>query len=201
MSAKSKAGWFVAGLVGLAWINSSVKEPDGPLTPAPKTEVRRDDVSKKVDPAKPSSKQVIAAPTVARIMFTTARVRMRQSPDTNAAIMLTLEPGVRLHSYRRSGLWHEVNVRDRIGWVHGDYLADKEPVAVVKPAAAPPAPVISRAPVKSAPESRKGEPLREPYVGTCDCPYDRKRNGARCGGTSAYSRPGGKSPRCYVGEW
>ena len=32
----------------------------------------------------------------------------------------------------------------------------------------------------------------------CACPYDLTRSGGRCGGWSAYSRPGGASPRCYV---
>jgi len=32
----------------------------------------------------------------------------------------------------------------------------------------------------------------------CACPDDLARNGSRCGGRSAYSRPGGASPLCYV---
>jgi Staphylococcal nuclease homologue len=32
----------------------------------------------------------------------------------------------------------------------------------------------------------------------CACPEDRTRNGRRCGNWSAYSKPGGASPRCYV---
>lgn len=43
-------------------------------------------------------------------------------------------------------------------------------------------------------------PLRSPIVGTCDCPYDRRSDGVECGGTSAYSRPGGRAPACFVGE-
>jgi hypothetical protein len=35
------------------------------------------------------------------------------------------------------------------------------------------------------------------YSGACPCPESRKKNGARCGGSSAYSRPGGKSVLCY----
>ena len=35
------------------------------------------------------------------------------------------------------------------------------------------------------------------YSGSCPCPYNRARNGSRCGGRSAYSRPGGASPLCY----
>lgn len=35
------------------------------------------------------------------------------------------------------------------------------------------------------------------YSGNCPCPYNRARNGSRCGKRSAYSRPGGASPLCY----
>lgn len=35
------------------------------------------------------------------------------------------------------------------------------------------------------------------YAGPCPCPYNIARNGSRCGGRSAYSKPGGASPRCY----
>jgi hypothetical protein len=47
------------------------------------------------------------------------------------------------------------------------------------------------------------------YSGNCPCPYNLMKNGRRCGGNSAYSKPGGKSPLCYrsdvtqelIGEW
>ena len=35
------------------------------------------------------------------------------------------------------------------------------------------------------------------YSGNCPCPYSRASNGSRCGGRSAYSRPGGASPLCF----
>ena len=35
------------------------------------------------------------------------------------------------------------------------------------------------------------------YSGNCPCPYSTMRNGNRCGGRSAYSKPGGASPICY----
>lgn len=41
-------------------------------------------------------------------------------------------------------------------------------------------------------------PSRAPVSGSCDCPYDSDSSGRRCGGRSAYSRPGGRSPVCYV---
>lgn len=38
------------------------------------------------------------------------------------------------------------------------------------------------------------------YSGNCPCPYNRASNGSRCGGRSAYSRPGGASPICYENQ-
>jgi hypothetical protein len=38
------------------------------------------------------------------------------------------------------------------------------------------------------------------YSGSCPCPYNTMRNGASCGGRSAYSRPGGESPLCYPSD-
>jgi hypothetical protein len=42
---------------------------------------------------------------------------------------------------------------------------------------------------------------RDAYYHTghpCACPEDLARNGSRCGKRSAYSRPGGAEPYCYV---
>lgn len=38
------------------------------------------------------------------------------------------------------------------------------------------------------------------YPGSCPCPYNTDRAGRRCGARSAYSRPGGISPRCYPSD-
>lgn len=38
------------------------------------------------------------------------------------------------------------------------------------------------------------------YSGACPCPYNTTSSGRRCGGNSAYSRPGGASPLCYPGD-
>jgi hypothetical protein len=38
------------------------------------------------------------------------------------------------------------------------------------------------------------------YSGNCPCPYFTDRAGRRCGARSAYSRPGGASPRCYPAD-
>ena len=38
------------------------------------------------------------------------------------------------------------------------------------------------------------------YPGSCPCPDSVMRNGSRCGGRSAYSRPGGAAPMCYPSD-
>lgn len=38
------------------------------------------------------------------------------------------------------------------------------------------------------------------YPGNCPCPYNVDRAGSRCGKRSAYSRPGGASPLCYISD-
>lgn len=35
------------------------------------------------------------------------------------------------------------------------------------------------------------------YPGSCPCPYNTDRAGRRCGGRSAYSKPGGYAPLCF----
>lgn len=35
------------------------------------------------------------------------------------------------------------------------------------------------------------------YPGNCPCPYSRNARGHLCGATSAYSKPGGREPKCY----
>lgn len=49
--------------------------------------------------------------------------------------------------------------------------------------------VVSRTPVaaEAAPPVKKHP---------CDCPRDRDSWGRECGGRSAYSKPGGRAPKC-----
>ena len=62
-----------------------------------------------------------------------------------------------------------------------------------------------RLPTKPLTEPRR---IRVPFTNenrpagqaSCDCPYDRARDNSICGGRSAYVKPGGKEPACYVGE-
>lgn len=86
------------------------------------------------------------------------------------------------------------------------------PVPIASPA---PPPAKQAPPTKQTqPEKKKAEALltaaaiaaiivqasRQAYYSSrrpCACPDDTMRNGRRCGGNSAYSKPGGAQPLCY----
>jgi hypothetical protein len=82
---------------------------------------------------------------------------------------------------------------------------EPEPEPELEPAPEPelePAPAPAPAPEPVAipspsPSPVATGPIREPVSGSCDCPYDTDSAGRRCGGRSAYSRPGGSQPVCY----
>ncbi len=38
------------------------------------------------------------------------------------------------------------------------------------------------------------------YLGKCPCPYSIMSNGKKCGKRSAYSKPGGYEPLCYISD-
>lgn len=65
-------------------------------------------------------------------------------------------------------------------------------------------PVFAKEPVKRLSDQQvKRKIIQESiasYPGNCPCPYNSARNGSRCGGRSAWSRPGGYSPICYESD-
>jgi hypothetical protein len=85
------------------------------------------------------------------------------------------------------------------------------------PAAAPPSVTRPATQMKPIDRTRTGEAAltgaaiaaiiikasRDQYYATghpCACPDDRARNGSSCGARSAYSRPGGAAPLCYLSD-
>lgn len=203
----SRLGWLVAAAIAFGWWNSGTEESRAPVTPQRAIEKLAPSVPRP-SPA-PSSIRVtpqqkvpdaIARPSppslpqaAEQVLYTTARVRLRAEPTTSAPIIVVLEAGQPVRSVGTQSPWHRVNAAGRSGWVHGDYLRRTRPVPPKQQVRAPIAPLMRTAPARSG----GGAPIRDAYVGRCDCPYDLMRNGRRCGGNSAYSRPGGRSPVCY----
>ncbi|MCJ8323301.1 MAG: SH3 domain-containing protein [Rhizobiales bacterium] len=110
-------------------------------------------------------------------------VNVRALPNVHSQKVGNLKLNTRVAYFAIINNWYQIfnPSTQQLGWVLGSLLADQQQNISVKP----------------APLSSGFEPIRPAYYGTCDCPYDRASNGSRCGGRSAYSRPGGRSPICY----
>lgn len=61
---------------------------------------------------------------------------------------------------------------------------------------------LAKAPLATLSDQQIAEQLIQQsirrYPGNCPCPYNSTANGRACGKRSAYSRPGGQAPLCYV---
>lgn len=208
-------GWLVIGGILLYLVSSGKDDPPAETIVTPPPNLTIDHSATKPEPNRVINSPVATSELVpvsieepkpdrnivsdsARYEYfvTTARLRVRSSPSTNAAIMKTLDKGAQVATTARLGEWYQVPLDgSSAGWVHGGYLSKPtldEPARLFAPSKP------RRREAIAQPQRRSGEPIRAPYVGTCDCPYDIMRNGQRCGGRSAYSRPGGRQPICYM---
>lgn len=192
--------WLVVLVVAAFQFVNRLPGPD--TTPRPEVTTSAPATAKSAAPLRPSPLKASAQPSraaPATHSVAANSLRVRGLPTTAAEVLTELPRGSMVTILASSDGWGLVGLADgRQGWVSIEYLAPlsskatppttQEPIQLFTP------------PAKTKSKPAIGQPLRDAYVGTCDCPYDRKRNGARCGGTSAYSRPGGRSPACYVGD-
>ena len=136
---------------------------------------------------------------VEQVRFVTGnRVAFRSGPSTSLDVLDRFDTGREVLLIEQRGDWS--NVRDsltrRSGWMASRFLGKEQRAPETKARterrqedrpSAPDAVIIQRiidASVASYPRS-------------CACPYSTDRGGRRCGGRSAYSRPGGYAPICY----
>ncbi|MGC0053689.1 SH3 domain-containing protein [Brucella pituitosa] len=206
----SKAKNWILGAAAL-FVLAKVVGKDGPQTVPPSAPLTSQSINKSSELATQPMGFVQAAsprqtdqpppsierhPFVGKWLFAAVKVNMRSEPSVSAKVITSIGRGKAVKALNYRSGWFSVSYDNRIGWVSERYLAEKPPSAPPKTVStsrtvAPPA--ASRV----APARRSGQPARSPYVGTCDCPYDLMQNGRLCGGRSAYSRPGGRSPVCY----
>jgi SH3 domain-containing protein len=122
--------------------------------------------------------------------YTTTDVNLRSYPSTYGSPLATLPRGQVVYAFSTYDEWSRVNVvtLNIVGYVATKYLAEtcvegKE---------------LTR---KDLPQAQIVKILmaqsQSRYSGSCPCPNNTDRGGRRCGGRSAYSRPGGASPLCY----
>lgn len=129
------------------------------------------------------------------IMYVDAnRLNVRSAPSKQGRVVWTLkrEQGVRVVS--RSGEWLGLQGDRFSGWVFGTYLTPKPRPQNVRQSVPQNTNIqLSVAAVKRILIARS----LSGYRGNCPCPYNRTARGSKCGGRSAWSRPGGEEPLCY----
>lgn len=217
MGKRAGLGWVVAAIAIFGWLSaggddqetrsSSVasvpeKSPPVPLQTQPENKPMRPSPSSTPRPAAPAPTPPALILDQQVTVYTKTNARMRSGPSTDALVVTSVPKATAIISSSQKGRWHQVSYGSYTGWIREDLLTSEAPIAPPPKAPAEPRPP---APVKAPPSSlarqtvpdRTGDPIRDPYVGRCDCPYDLMRNGRRCGGNSAYSKPGGRNPQCY----
>ena len=219
MGRKLPPGLFLLLLLALplAWCSSGKDPPDhriatsapapiiSPATaPAPSSPPLRSHVAASspppdIDPAPVATARTAEPPEpILEALYVTAKVNIRSIPNTSGPVIGSLSAGASVEAGESQGSWRRVWLNGQEGWVASRYLS-AQPPPVTAPVREPNRMVarLAAEPEEDDDDSGGVTPIREPYVGTCDCPYDVMRNGRSCGGRSAYSRPGGRKPKCY----
>lgn len=199
-------GWLLIGLVifGISQCNRSEDSHTGSSAVASRPSTTLPASPPSAVTARPPIQQPaapVSAPSPVTRYVSASSLNVRSGPNTGAAVIGSLANGAQVRVFEMNGAWARLSQPDEAGrWVHGDYLSTQPPEPVLAPQTAivqqPSEPTLSRNQIVQEIINRS---IRS-YPGNCPCPYNRASNGSRCGGRSAYSRPGGASPICYAGD-
>ncbi|MCH9809522.1 MAG: SH3 domain-containing protein [Alphaproteobacteria bacterium] len=169
-------------------------------SPAPKT-TPTIEPEKRLALASPESKPTTPIkPAKTKVRFVDAsRLSVRRGPGTSYRQVWTLKRSEQVQVLGGSGEWRKVKGEQFVGWVHGGYLSLRPAVQKTAKHTSTKTPSIR---FSGGDRGRAIKALiarsHAYYSGSCPCPYSRTRSGRKCGGNSAYSRPGGASPLCYA---
>lgn len=204
--------WVIlAGFGGLLSLFDDPAPPSKPAAiPAPPQLVEPDKAAT-VAPRRTAlpapSAPLAPAPSTAHVV-TASSLNLRSGPGTTSAVVGSLPRGRAVEVIETRQGWARLRVQGQgEGWVAARYLAPAPPGTSARP--------VTRTALPAAPQRRPAVPggadltraraqiIRQSiaaYPGPCPCPYSINRGGRRCGGTSAWSRPGGYEPLCYDGD-
>lgn len=183
---------------------------DGPpVAPAPRMAA----VETKAEPTEPPATPAALARRAATVNVSSGRVRA--GPSLEARQIGSLPRGAKVAIVGTVGEWLSIEATAQrvIGWMHQSTLAlgsaeqpersrsataGRQGSDTSRPA---PAPLATAAPRGPSDSDIRQAIIRQSIAsdyGSCPCPYHVDRGGRQCGGRSAYSKPGGRSPICYA---
>lgn len=174
-----------------------------PAAPAPGTSLQTEAPSavvKSPAAATPTTQPTPSAPSEVRYV-TASSLNVRTAPNTSGDVIGKLQNGHQVSVLRRDNGWLLIKPAPGMeGWISEQYTsATPESTIASQPAQAlfsAPEPQIDRDAIIQKIIERS---IRN-YSGNCPCPYNTMHNGRRCGGNSAYSKPGGRSPICFPSD-
>lgn len=132
---------------------------------------------------------------------TASSLNVRAAPDTTGVVIGRLQNGHQVSVLQRENGWLLIQPAPGAeGWISELYTsATPESTTASEPTQAllsAPGPEVDRDGIIQKIIERS---IRN-YSGNCPCPYNTMRNGRRCGGNSAHSKPGGRSPICFPSD-
>lgn len=127
-----------------------------------------------------------------------SRLNVRNKAGKHGKVIWTLKRDQQVQVTNREGDWLYIEHSRFRGWVFGTYLTNTPtpkqasiPKKTNKKAAG-----LSTSRIKKILIKRS----HAYYPGNCPCPYNITAAGRKCGGRSAWSRPGGREPLCYPSD-
>jgi hypothetical protein len=186
-----RLGWLVVIILiaGYSMLSSNRTQTPHPTTLGSPTEPTSD-----TSPTTSAPQPLIGVRT---LYVTASKLNVRSAPNANGSVLLTVPRATKVVTLSTRNGWYEVALNDgSSGWVSGEFLAERPPSETVTPR--PSAPAVA---APAFDRTRVVQAIIEESIwstgGSCPCPYNVDRGGRRCGGRSAYSRPGGASPICF----
>lgn len=190
--------WIVGAIVLLGFILGDDDTPSNIITTEPKTPTFT--ATKSTTSTRLSN--TVERTTSISLFVTGNAVNVRSGPSVGSSILGKKYKGDVVQKIDQSGNWTKINFGSNFAWISSNYVSSQRPIAPSVRSNPQPKRTVA-APTSREISLAKKEIIRRSiaqYPGSCPCPYNRDRAGRRCGGRSAWSKPGGYSPLCYESD-
>ena len=181
---------------------TATTSPTAPLAqPAPAIAAPAPSALAAVPSLAPAVPDAALPPSIEVRFVTASSLNVRSSPSTGGDIVGKIPNGHQIAVIEKDNGWLLVqSAAGGRGWVSEQYTSTSRPAPVASP---PPQTFVAAPSAVANRDAIIQEIIRRSilnYSGNCPCPYNTMRNGRSCGGNSAYSKPGGRSPICYASD-